>query len=110
MTKETGKLLDFLNYSSIIQSNFEKRNYIFDLVINEREYSVDLQKKTQTNKTTKYIHEISNDIPMTHKFEWFWEEFSKHTPYSLHHIDLIEQEFLNYKDCVEIKIKRHDND
>ena len=100
----------------LIESNFrqyEKSNdkVRFDMQINGRFYTIDFKIKKQINKETKFLHDISNEIPNVSKYQWSWLDDQKNkSPFSVLHSETIESAFFRDQESVGFNIKRHDND
>ena len=93
------------------ESNFLISKSTFKIFLNEQEYLFDFIRKKLVNLKSNFEHDLLNEIPNILKYQWNWlDDLNVKIPFSLLQSEMIEKGFKNGENCIEIKIKRNDND
>ena len=101
------------DFNDYIQTKYEKKELIFNLKINDKDYRFNLMQRpfSQVNVLTRFNHEVSNEIPDIPTYQWLWQDdHNRMAPYSIGHSKQIEEAHNAGKDSVAMEIKRHVDD
>ena len=80
------------------------------MMIDAKEYEINIRNKTQKNTKTNLTRLISDQVPMEEIAQWYWQDDRDETAYNLNQNKQIEKAFRKNIIKFEISMKKHIND